>query len=64
MGYKERQRNVKWTEYYQMILGSRCHFIKCSNCGFNSRKKYACCPLCGSHMENGEEIHDDKEILL
>jgi len=44
MRYKERQRNVKWNEYYQMILGSRIDYIRCSNCGFDARKKYACCP--------------------
>lgn len=60
MRYKERQRNIEWDEYYMMLLGSRCDVIRCKNCGFRARKKYACCPLCGSHMKNGEEIHDDK----
>ena len=58
--YKERQRNVKWVEFYRMMLGSRIDYIKCSNCGFDAKKKYACCPLCGSHMKNGEVIRNDR----
>lgn len=60
MDHKERQRNVEWNVYYRMMLGSRIDHIVCTNCGFNAHKKYACCPLCGSHMKNGEVIRNDR----
>ena len=49
-----------WEEYNMMILGSKCHFIRCPKCGFDARKKYKFCPNCGCRMSNGEEDANDR----